>query len=157
MSYTKFTKIFNTNSESETSITIQTQDVSNDKYLKLYKIKSNLVDYNKETLESHINFTHEKDDLFFGLNASIFETLKESYEDKYEYILPEITIDKNLLNHDQFGNLDLQTNISTKLYDTNKLKNFIGKYGVEPFAQRFNFKYAKINPKKISICTGFKL
>ena len=63
--------------------------------------------------------------MFFGLNASVFETLKESYEDKYEYILPEITIDKNLLNNDKFGNLDLQTNISTHLYDTNKLKNFI--------------------------------
>ena len=107
------------------ALSLSIQDVSNDKYLKLYKIKSNLVDYNKDTLESHINFTHEKDDLFFGLNASVFETLKESYEDKYEYILPEITLDKNLFNNDKFGNLDLQTNISTHLYDTNKLKNFV--------------------------------
>ena len=123
--FSKFVKNFSGNNNSKNSFSLSIQDVSNDKYLKLYKIKSNLVDYNKDTLESHINFTHEKDDLFFGFNASIFETLKESYEDKYEYILPEITIDKNLLNHDQFGNLDLQTNISTKLYDTNKLKNFI--------------------------------
>ena len=123
--FSKFVKNFSGNNNSKNSLSLSVQDVSNDKYLKLYKIKSNLVDYNKETLESHINFTHEKDDLFFSFNASIFETLKESYEDKYEYILPEITIDKNLLNHDQFGNLDLQTNISTKLYDTNKLKNFI--------------------------------
>ena len=76
-------------------------------------------------MESHINFTHEKDDLFFGLNASVFETLKETYEDKYEYILQEITLDKNLFNDDKLGNLDLQTNISTHLYDTNKLKNFV--------------------------------
>ena len=123
--FSKFVKNFSGNNSSKNSFSLSIQDVSNDKYLKLYKIKSNLVDYNKDTLESHINFTHEKDDLFFGFNASIFETLKESYEDKYEYILPEITIDKNLLNHDQFGNLDLQTNISTQLYDTNKLKNFI--------------------------------
>ncbi len=123
--FSKFVKNFSGNNNSKNSFSLSVQDVSNDKYLKLYKIKSNLVDYNKETLESHINFTHEKDDLFFSFNASMFETLKESYEDKYEYILPEITIDKNLLNHDQFGNLDLQTNISTKLYDTNKLKNFI--------------------------------
>ena len=123
--FSKFVKNFSGNNNSKNSFSLSVQDVSNDKYLKLYKIKSNLVDYNKETLESHINFTHEKDDLFFSFNASMFETLKESYEDKYEYILPEITIDKNLLNHDQFGNVDLQTNISTKLYDTNKLKNFI--------------------------------
>ena len=123
--FLKFVKNYTGNDGSKNSLSLAIQDVSNDKYLKLYKINSNLVDYNRDTLENHINFTHEKDDLFFGFNASIFETLKESYEDKYEYILPEITIDKNLLNHDQFGNLDLQTNISTKLYDTNKLKNFI--------------------------------
>ena len=123
--FSKFVKNFTGEGGSKKSFSLSIQDVSNDKYLKLYKIKSNLVDYNKDTLESHINFTHEKDDLFFGLNASVFETLKESYEDKYEYILPEITIDKNLFNNDKFGNLDLQTNISTYLYDTNKLKNFV--------------------------------
>ena len=123
--FSKFVKNFTGDDGSKNSLSLAIQDVSNDKYLKLYKINSNLVDYNKDTLENHINFTHERDDLFFGLNASIFETLKESYEDKYEYILPEITIDKNLLNNDRFGNLDLQTNISTHLYDTNKLKNFI--------------------------------
>ena len=123
--FSKFVKNFTGKDGSKKSFSLSIQDVSNDKYLKLYKIKSNLVDYNKDTLESHINFTHEKDDLFFGLNASVFETLKESYEDKYEYILPEITIDKNLFNDDKFGNLDLQTNISTYLYDTNKLENFV--------------------------------
>ena len=123
--FSKFVKNYTGNDGSKNSLSLAIQDVSNDKYLKLYKINSNLVDYNRDTLENHINFTHEKDDLFFGLNASVFETLKESYEDKYEYILPEITIDKNLLNSDKYGNLDLQSNISTHLYDTNKLKNFI--------------------------------
>ncbi len=123
--FSKFIKNFTGDNGSNNSFSLAIQDVSNDKYLKLYKINSNLVDYNTDTLENHINFTHENDDLFFGFNASIFETLKESYEDKYEYILPEITIDKNLLNNDKVGNLDLQTNISTHLYDTNKLQNFI--------------------------------
>ncbi len=123
--FSKFIKNFTGDDGSNNSFSLAIQDVSNDKYLKLYKINSNLVDYNTDTLENHINFTHENDDLFFGFNASIFETLKESYEDKYEYILPEITIDKNLLNNDKVGNLDLQTNISTHLYDTNKLQNFI--------------------------------
>ncbi len=123
--FSKFVKNYTGKNGSKNSLSLAIQDVSNDKYLKLYKINSNLVDYNKDTLENHINFTHEKDDLFFGLNASIFETLKESYEDKYEYILPEITLDKNLFNNDKYGNLDLQTNISTHLYDTNKLQNFI--------------------------------
>ena len=60
--------------------------MSNDKYLKLYKLKTNLIDYNSQTLENSLDFTYENDDLFFGFNSSIYETLKENYNDKYEYI-----------------------------------------------------------------------
>ena len=63
--------------------------------------------------------------MFFGLNASIYETLKSSYNDKYEYILPELILDKTLFNDDRFGNLDLQTNLKIHNYDTNKVSNFI--------------------------------
>ena len=55
----------------------------------------------------------------------VYETLKEDYNDKYEYILPEVTVDKNLLSN-KFGNLDLQSNLKFHNYDTNKLeKNFL--------------------------------
>ena len=37
--------------------------------LKLYKIKSNLVDYNKDTLENSLNFTHENENFFFGFKC----------------------------------------------------------------------------------------
>ena len=80
--------------KSESTISISTQNVSNDKYLKLYKIESNLVDYNSNTLTNSINFTKESENVFFGFNSSIYETLNENYNDKYEYIFPEITIDK---------------------------------------------------------------
>ena len=100
------------------------QTVSNDKYLKLYKLKSNLIDYNQDTLESSLNFSHEEDDLFLGLNASVFETLKENYNDKYEYIAPEITFDKNIFANETLGNLNLQSNLKVHNYDTNKLTNF---------------------------------
>ena len=76
--------------------------------LKLYKIKSNLVDYNQDTIRKFkLNFTHENEDFFLGLN-SIYETLKEGYNDKYEYILPEICFDKNLLSDSFLGNLDFK-------------------------------------------------
>ena len=50
--FAKFVKNFKGKNESENTLSLSVQDVSNDKYLKLYKIKSNLVDYNKDTLES---------------------------------------------------------------------------------------------------------
>ncbi len=123
--FAKFVNNFDDNDNFKNSFEINIQDVSNDKYLKLYKIDSNLVDYNVETLENSINFTHERDDLFFGFNTSIYESLKDDYNDKYEYILPEFTLDKNLFNNDKVGNLDLQTNYKVHVYDTNKLTNFL--------------------------------
>ena len=122
--FSKFVKNFKGKNESDNTLSLSLQTVSNDKYLKLYKLKSNLVDYNQDTLESSLNFSHEKDDIFFGFNASVFETLKENYNDKYEYIAPEITLDKNIFANQTLGNLNLQTNLKVHNYDTNKLTNF---------------------------------
>ncbi len=122
--FINFFKNFNFDTNSKTSLNFKTQHVSNDKYLKLYKIKSNLVDYNQDTLENSLDFTHEKDDIFFGINTTIFETLKDDYNDKYEFI-QNATFDKNLFDNDSFGNLNLQSNLETRNYDTNKVTNFL--------------------------------
>ena len=123
--FSKFVKNFENVDNSKSTFSFATQNVSNNKYLKLYKINSNLVDYNTDNLENSIDFTHEKNDMFFGLNASIFETLDDKYDDKYEYILPEITLDKNLFSNNRLGNLDLQSNYKVHNYDTNKFTNFL--------------------------------
>ena len=123
--FSKFTKNFSGKSGSENTFSFKTQDISDDKYLKLYRIKSNLVDYNTDVLENSIDYSHSKDDLFFGFNASLTETLKDDYNDKYEYIFPEITIDKNIFSSEKFGNLNLQSNLKVHNYDTNKHTNFL--------------------------------
>ena len=123
--FTKFVKNFQGNDGSENIFSFSTQKVKKNKYLKLYKIKSNLVDYNKDVLENNLDFTHESEDIFFGLRANVYETLKDDYNDKYEYILPEITLDKNLFSKEKLGTLDLQTNLKFHNYDTNKFENFI--------------------------------
>jgi LPS-assembly protein len=123
--FTEFVKNFKSKNDFDSYLNITLQEVSNDKYLKLYKIKSNLVDYNLENLQKSINYSAEKDDLFFGLNASVYETLKSNYEDKYEYVLPEITLNKNLLLDENLGNIELQSNYKVHNYDTNKLTNFL--------------------------------
>ena len=123
--FSNFVKEFEDINGSKSSFSLSVQDTSNDKYLKLYRVKSNLVDYEKDNLESTLNFTHENEDLFLGFNAAVYETLKDSYNDKYEYIIPELTIDKNLFSNNEFGNLDLQTNFKVHNYDTNKLTSFL--------------------------------
>ena len=123
--FTRFTKNFIDKEKNENSIEVNFQEVSNDKYLKLYKIESNLVDYNTENLENSFNYVHTRDDLFFGLKTSVYETLKSGYEDKYEYILPELILDKTLFNDENIGSLELQSNYKVHNYDTNKLTNFL--------------------------------
>ena len=123
--FTKFAKSFTSNQNYENTLEVNIQKVSNDKYLKLYKIKSNLVDFNEENLKNSFNFSQERDNLFVGFNASIYETLNNNYEDKYEYILPEITLERNLFSKENLGNLELQTNYKVHNYDTNKLTNFL--------------------------------
>jgi LPS-assembly protein len=123
--FSEFIKSFNFSEESESELKIITQDISNDKYLKLYKIESNLIDYNVNNLENSINYTYNNNDSFFGISTSVFETLNESYEDKYEYILPEVTFDKNLFSSNNLGSLDLQSNYKVRNYDTNKYTNFL--------------------------------
>ena len=137
--FSYFVKDFEKKGISKSSLGLSIEKTSNDKYLKLYKIKSNLTDYEKDTLESNLNFTHENENLYLGLNASIYENLKNDYNDKYEYILPELVIDKNLLSNKKIGSIDLQTNLKVRNYDTNKLENFL--------VNDLNWSYRDINFK----------
>ncbi len=123
--FSKFIKNFKGKDDSDNSINVTLQEVSNDKYLKLYKIKSNLVDYQKDTLENSFTFNREDEDSFLGFQASAYETLKDGYNDKYEYILPDIIFDKNLFTSNKYGNLDLTSNLNVHNYDTNKFKRFL--------------------------------
>ena len=50
----------------------------------------------------------------------MFETLTESYNDKYSYLLPDILFDKNLMQNQDYGLLDLQSNFRIDNFDTNK-------------------------------------
>ncbi len=140
--FSKFVKDFAGTDNSKSNLEITFQETSHDKYLKLYKIKSNLVSSEIDTLEKSINFFHEKDDLFLGLEASLYETLKEDYNDKYEYILPDIVLDKNLLASDEYGNFDLRSNIKVHNYDTNKYNKF--------FVNDIDWKYKNINFSNIN-------
>ena len=122
--FSKFVKNFKGKGNSENNLELSVQNTSHDKYMKLYKIKSNLVDYEEDTLENSLNYTHENENLFLGFQASAFETLKENYNDKYEYILPDMVVSRNLFSDNKYGNLDFQSNLKIHNYDTNKFEKF---------------------------------
>jgi len=162
--FTKFIKNFsNLDNNSESTLSFTVQDVSNDKYFKLYKINSELVNDDIDTLKNSLNFTHSNDDFFLGMNMSMYETLKNNYDDKYEYIFPELTLNKNLLSSSTFGSLNLDTNLKVHTYDTNKTSKFlvnnfeldnIGKYFESGFQTRIlsvikNINYETQNIKNL--------
>ena len=123
--FAKFVKNFSSQNNADNNLEITLQEVSNDKYLKLYKIDSTLVDHQTDTLENSLSYTHTDEDLFLGFKASSHETLKETYNDKYEYILPDIVLDKNLFSSNKYGNADFTSNLKVHNYDTNKFTKFL--------------------------------
>ncbi len=118
--FSRFTKTFK-GEKSESNLELKFQEVSNKKYLKLYKIDTNLVNYNTGTLENSFNFSSyfDEKDLFFDFEASAFTSLADDYNDKYEYLLPSISLNRGLYTED-FGYGELLSNLKVRNYDTNK-------------------------------------
>ena len=51
--------------------------------------------------------------------------LRQRDSNKYEYVLPEITFQRNLLSDEKFGNIDFTSNYRANQYETNKFTNFL--------------------------------
>jgi LPS-assembly protein len=150
--FSKFVKTFEMNNGTFNNLEINLQHVTNKKYLKLYKIESNLINYETETLENYINFDSINDEKSFllSLNATNFRSISDVYNDKQEFILPEISINKFLFT-EQLGHGNLNTNLKIHNYDTNKYKKFL--------INNFNWSYDKsfINlPYDGEFLTSFK-
>ena len=124
--FARLKKKFETNKTNETNLEINLQQVSDKKYFKLYKIDSNLVDYETSTLENTIDLNHFNDENNFSVNlqAGVYRTLKDTYNDKYEYIIPDLNFNKFLLS-ENFGYGNLQSNLKVHNYDTNKFEKFL--------------------------------
>ena len=124
--FVNFKKRLNILKDSENVFNLKLQNISDNKYLKSYKIDSKIFDYDTPSLENSLEFTHESEKEFFSINASVYEDLGiNNRSDKYEYIFPEITLDKNLISDSQIGILDLKTTYKVHNYDTNKYTNFL--------------------------------
>ena len=153
--FSNFLKNFETSDNITSEIEVNLEHVSNKKYLKLYKIESNLIDYETSVLENYINYNSENDekDSFLSLSVSNFRSLADKYNDKYEYILPEITYDKQIFG-ESLGYGNLKSNIKVHNFDTNKYKKFFTNefdWNIEnPFSEKifdgkFLTKFKNIN------------
>ena len=138
----------------ETNLSFQLQQVTNDTYLKTYKIDSPIInDYN--SLKSSISIEAYKEYLTFNADLQVYEDLSKENNDRYEYILPNYSLVKKfnidekingsfLLNSSgHMKNYD--TNISEKVIINDFIYNSDSKFTHLGFKNSYNFLIKNIN------------
>mgnify|MGYP001216585356 FL=1 len=118
--FTKFYKSlfedFNTSSDIEVNL----QHVSNSTYPKVNKLQTSLVDYLDNTVKNTVDYGYQKNDLFFNTKVSAFENLSKTGNERFEFIYPEASLEKNILMSDSVGIIDLKSELLVKNYDVDK-------------------------------------
>ena len=114
------------NNFDDTQLSVQLQHVSNDTYLKKYKLKSPLIKSNS-SLTSSINFNATREDLSVDVDFIAYENLGEiKNSDKYEFVYPSYTVEKELNTNLRIpGAFNLSSNDYMKNYDTNVFESVI--------------------------------
>tara|TARA_B100001057_G_scaffold142465_1_gene142178 strand:+ start:3686 stop:6064 length:2379 start_codon:yes stop_codon:yes gene_type:complete len=107
------------NNKYENNINLKIEQTSNDTYLKSNNLKSEIIN-DTNILENSIGLDIYSDNLSINVNANIYEDLSKDNSDRYEYILPNISLYKNLENRTNLnGNFILKSQASMKNYNTN--------------------------------------
>ena len=103
----------------ESNLKFKIQKTSNDTYLRANKIESKIID-STNTLENSITLDLYSDDLSVDANVTVYENLDRDNSDRYEFILPQINLTKNLENKTKLnGNFVFKSNNLIKNYNTN--------------------------------------
>ena len=109
----------------ESEIKLKVQQVSNDTYLKTYKLESPLIN-NETTLSSSLEFETYREDLSFNTSFHVFETLGEPNNDRYEYIYPNYSLTKSFVEDFGLnGSFSLNSSGFIKNYNTNVFEKVV--------------------------------
>ncbi len=117
--FLKSIKKLNITKFDESEILLKLEQASKDNYLKVYKIKSPLLD-NVNTMSSFLEFNAYREDLSINSSFQVYENLSKKNHDRYEYVYPNFNINKNFeANQNMNGNFYLNTSGFVKNYNTN--------------------------------------
>ena len=101
------------------NLELNLQHVSNDTYLKKYKIDSSLID-NETILSSYFTFTGQSEDLYVTSSIGSYQDLSKTKKDRYEFIYPNYEIIKNFEGvNSNFSEITLSSYGYQKKYETN--------------------------------------
>ena len=119
--YTSFIQEADTSSDLE----INLQHVSNSTYPKVNKLQTSLVDYLDNTIKNTVDYAFQKKDLFFNTKISAFENLSKTGNERFEYIYPEASLEKNVLMSESLGIIDLKSELLVRNFEVDKQLDII--------------------------------
>jgi LPS-assembly protein len=122
--FSRFNMNFIDEGDSNSSVEINVQKVSNDTYLKIYDVETSLVEKDKDILENTVNYIYQNNDFYLNLRPSAYEDMTKTGNLRHEYLLP-LTIEKNIMTSEKLGLIDLKSNLRIRNYETNKQTNFL--------------------------------
>ena len=104
---------------------IEYQKVSNDNYLKLFNLGSPLLLGDNRVLESKIKFDLEHKNYDLTTSFEMYETLKGTNSDRYQYVLPNYNFSKNFNWDNVSGSFNFNSQGNNTLNNTNVLKSTV--------------------------------
>ena len=109
----------------ETEVKLQVQRVSNDTYLKTYKVESPIIN-NVNSLTSSLEIDAYREDLIINTSFQVFEKLDGPNNDRYEFVYPSYQLTKKLdPDFDTGGSLSINSSGFIKNYNTNVYETII--------------------------------
>ena len=126
----EYNKNYKSDNFEKNTIAIKIQQTSDDTYLKLNKLKSDIIQDNN-ILENNLNIKLYSNDLDIETEFKSYEDLSKNNNDRYEYILPKLTLVKRienktkLLGNFSFKSENLIKNYNTNIYEKTNVNNFI--------------------------------
>ena len=133
-------KTYNIKAFEKSTVRFVTQQTSNDSYLKINKIKSN-INYNENVLDNSFDLNLYSKNLSIDYNTSIYENLGLPSSDKYEYIFSKINLSKKIENKTNFdGEFFFNSEILSRNYNTNNKVNYIyNEFNISSNRKQLNF------------------
>ena len=125
--FSKNSKIVDVDFFDESQIDLNIEYISNDTFLKSYKLESpiiNSTDFAQNSLT--FNGYNEQEEISFEATVSVTENLSLNNNDKYDYTIPSYNFNKKILNpFDKKGVIDFNSTGSVRYYETNINENTI--------------------------------
>ena len=108
----------------ESNIKLNLENVTNDDYLKVYKIDGDQIDIATNTLHSYLSLDTEKNDIEFYTSLEVYEDLTKDKQSRHEFIYPSYTLQKRFLS-EEGNDYGLKSYGSQRKYNTNIYEGII--------------------------------